>query len=449
MSAFAVLVCGGSGTRMGVRGNKTLLPIAGVPACIRAYRTLSTVLDGAVVVVRVGEEDIFRDTFAAFDESPYKIVAGGADRQASVYAGLCSLPESCTEVLVHDGARPLVTESTVQAVLTSVRQFGTGVAAMPVRDTIKRADEDGHVLETLNRAELYAMQTPQGFRKKLLLKAHEKIKARMTDDAALVEALGVDVRLVMSEPSNMKLTSREDIVMAQALAAGLSVDAEAIDIGACDMNFMGRPNANIRPTMGDTIRTDSMRPAAMQNANGQAAMSEHSKMEQTSAGSAMLRIGQGIDAHRLVEGRKLILCGAEIPYERGLLGHSDADVALHALMDALLGAAALGDIGRHFPDTDERYNGISSLLLLQKVREILSQHGFSPVNCDIAIIAQAPKLASYIFQMRHNIAEALRMPEDTVSVKATTTERMGYEGRGEGISAQAVAMIRKDEKQKV
>ena len=402
MSAFAVLVCGGSGTRMGVRGNKTLLPIAGVPACVRAYRTLLTVLDGAVVVVRASEEDIFRNAFAAFDETPYKIVAGGADRQASVYAGLCALPENCTEVLVHDGARPLVTEKTVRAVLNSVRQFGTGVAAMPVRDTIKRADESGHVLETLNRAELYAMQTPQGFRKELLLKAHREIKARMTDDAALVEALGADVRLVMSEPSNMKLTSREDVVMAEALAAGMSAD-------------------------------------------GQGAMRELSNEE----GNAMvqtLRIGQGIDAHRLVEGRKLILCGVEIPYERGLLGHSDADVALHALMDALLGAAALGDIGRHFPDTDAQYKGISSLLLLQKVREILSQHDFSPVNCDITIIAQAPKLAPYIAQMRHNIAEALHISVDTVSVKATTTEHMGYEGRGEGISAQAVVMIQKNEK---
>ncbi len=379
MSAFAVLVCGGSGTRMGGSGNKTLLPVAGVPACIRAYRTLTSVLDGAVVVVRAGEEALFQIAFAAYGEAPYQIVAGGADRQASVYAGLCALPESCAEVLVHDGARPLVSEHTVRAVLSSVRQFGTGVAAMPVRDTIKRADAKGRVLETLNRAELYAMQTPQGFRKETLLKAHRKIKARMTDDAALVEALGEEIRLVMSEPSNIKLTSGEDVVMARALAGG----------GA-------------------------------------------------------LRIGQGMDAHRLVQGRKLVLCGVEIPYERGLLGHSDADAALHALTDALLGAAALGDIGRHFPDTDARYSCISSLILLQKTREILAAHGFSPVNCDVTVIAQAPKLAPYIGQMRQNIADALRMDINAVSVKATTTERMGYEGRGEGISALAVAMIRQD-----
>ncbi len=379
MSAFAVLVCGGSGTRMGGSGNKTLLPVAGVPACIRAYRTLTSVLDGAVVVARAGEEALFQSAFAAYGEAPYQIVAGGADRQASVYAGLCALPESCAEVLVHDGARPLVSEHTVRAVLSSVRQFGTGVAAMPVRDTVKRADAKGRVLETLDRAELYAMQTPQGFRKETLLKAHREIRARMTDDAALVEALGVEVRLVMSEPSNIKLTSGEDVVMARALAGG----------GA-------------------------------------------------------LRIGQGMDAHRLIEGRKLVLCGVEIPYERGLLGHSDADAALHALADALLGAAALGDIGRHFSDTDARYDGISSLILLQKTREILAEHGFSPVNCDVTVIAQAPRLAQYIDRMRQNIADALRMDMNAVSVKATTTERMGYEGRGEGISALAVAMIRQD-----
>ena len=155
----------------------------------------------------------------------------------------------------------------------------------------------------------------------------------------------------------------------------------------------------------------------------------------------VLRVGSGFDAHRLVTGRRLVLCGVEVPYELGLDGHSDADVALHALCDALLGAAALGDIGRLFPDTDERYRGVSSLLLTERTRDILAEAGYRPVNADVTIIAQKPRLAPYIDRMRENVAEALRLPPEAVSVKATTTERMGYEGRGEGISAQAIAGV--------
>ena len=153
------------------------------------------------------------------------------------------------------------------------------------------------------------------------------------------------------------------------------------------------------------------------------------------------RIGHGYDAHRLVEGRALILCGVPVPYDKGLLGHSDADVALHALMDALLGAAALGDIGHLFPDSDEKYRGISSMLLLTEVKKRLDENGLRVGNVDVTVLAQAPKLAPYIPQMRANVAGALQIPPDRVSVKATTTEKMGFEGRGEGISAHAVALL--------
>lgn len=154
-----------------------------------------------------------------------------------------------------------------------------------------------------------------------------------------------------------------------------------------------------------------------------------------------MRIGQGYDVHRLEENRKLILCGAEIPYKKGLAGHSDADVAVHALMDALLGAAALGDIGRLFPDSDDSYKGISSILLLKKVTELISEHGFEIVNADITIIAQRPKLLPFIEKMRENTAEAMKIEKNRVSVKATTTEWLGFEGRGEGIASSAVVLL--------
>ena len=352
MSVYAILLCGGSGTRM-------------------------SVADGLVAVVREGEETLFADTFRRFGLDVRTLVTGGATRQQSVRRGLDALPDDCTEVLVHDGARPLVDVATVQRVLESVRRYGTGIAAVKMTDTVKRAAPDGTVLETLDRASLWRMQTPQGFRRDLLERAHARAADDLTDDAGLVEALGEPVHLVESSAENIKLTNREDWHMAERLA-GL-----------------------------------------------------------------VLRVGTGYDAHRLVEGRKLVLCGVHVPYELGLDGHSDADVALHALCDALLGAAALGDIGKHFPDTDGRYRGISSLLLTERTREILAEAGFEPVNMDVTIIAQRPKLAPFIGEMRENVAAALRLPPDAVSVKATTTERMGFEGRGEGISAQALATVTK------
>lgn len=155
----------------------------------------------------------------------------------------------------------------------------------------------------------------------------------------------------------------------------------------------------------------------------------------------MIRVGSGFDVHQLVEGRKLILGGVEIPFEKGLLGHSDADVLLHAIKDALLGAAALGDIGRHFPDSDERYRGISSLELLRKVKTKLDENGFQVNNLDATIIAQAPRMSPFIEAMRENIAQTLGIPLEDINIKATTTEKLGFTGRGEGIAAQAVATI--------
>ena len=157
-----------------------------------------------------------------------------------------------------------------------------------------------------------------------------------------------------------------------------------------------------------------------------------------------MRIGQGYDVHRLIDGRDLIICGVKIPYEKGLLGHSDADVALHALSDALLGAAALGDIGKHFPDTDERYKGADSRMLLREVVKKIEDKGFEVENADVTIVAQNPKLSPYIEAMRQNIAEDLKIEIDRVNVKATTTEKLGFEGRGEGISAMAVALLRQE-----
>ncbi len=375
MSAFGILLCGGSGTRMKTRENKTLLPVGGVPACVRAARALLRHLDGLVAVVRRGDEDAFSSAFSAWQVPVFRMVFGGDSRQASVFEGLRSLPEDAEYVLVHDGARALLTPDVVLRVLNAAKARGAAAAAVPLTDTLKKADSEGLVEGTIPRDGLFRMQTPQGFRTKLLLDAHRSVRSLCTDDAALLEQAGRPVFLVPGSPINIKLTTPEDVQMAQSLIAGA------------------------------------------------------------------MRVGSGYDAHRLTEGRKLILCGVEIPYEKGLLGHSDADAPLHALTDALLGAAALGDIGQHFPDSDPAYKGISSLLLLEKAAALISEKGFQPLNADVTIVAQAPKLAPYIPQMRENVARALKLPLDRVSVKATTTERMGFEGRGEGISAQSTVLI--------
>lgn len=375
MSVWAIVLCAGQSTRMAVGKNKTLLPLQdGLPAYIHCIRAFVPLTDGIVLVTGEAERALFRAGCRQYTPEACVIFApGGQERQHSVYNGLLALPEDCDTVLIHDGARCFVTADVIENVLRGVREFGSGVAAIPARDTIKRVSDDDTVLETLPRSSLRIIQTPQGFRKKELLSAYEKAgDGIVTDDAGIMENAGYPVHLTHGSEKNIKLTYREDL----------------------DMLYTPQP-----------------------------------------------RTGLGYDAHRLCEGRDLILCGVKIPWDRGLLGHSDADAALHALMDALLGAAALGDIGKWFPDSDEKYKGISSVLLLKEVCRLIREKGYEIVNCDITITAQKPKLAPYMQAMRETTAESMGIPADSVSVKATTTEHMGFEGRGEGISAIATASI--------
>lgn len=377
---YAIILAGGSGSRMGADRNKVLLSLRGEPVIVRAVRAFRGLVDGVILVSR-------REDIPEISEALHRaglaadIVPGGATRQDSVWNGLCALPEGCRHVLIHDGARCMVDPQIILRCKESVEACGTGVAAVPAVDTIKQVNPDEVVTATPDRSSLRAVQTPQGFDLALIRRAHEAARANGflgTDDASLVERLGHPVRLTAGSRQNIKLTTPEDLKMAEV--------------------FLG-----------------SSFPA--------------------------LRIGQGYDVHRLVEGRDLILCGVTVPHTLGLLGHSDADVALHALMDAMLGAMALGDIGKHFPDTDERYRGISSMKLLEHVVTLLAAHGARVTNCDVTIVAQKPKLLPHIPQMRQNVADALSLPLDRVNVKATTTERLAFEGREEGISAQAVVMV--------
>lgn len=387
----AVIVAAGRGARMGLSLNKVLAPLCGEPVIrhtVRAFHE-SGLFDQIVVVTGARDMQAMAQTLTGL---PVTLTEGGADRQQSVFNGIAKVSPDAEIIAIHDGARPLVTREVILRTIESARTFGSGVAAVPLKDTVKRVDENEIVCETPRRETLRAVQTPQTFSAQLIRAAHERFAGgeRATDDAMLAEWAGHAVRLTAGDVENIKLTTPEDMLLAEQV---------------------------LQKRAGETER------------NG---------------GRKMIRIGHGYDVHRLVEKRKLILCGVEVPYTLGLLGHSDADVALHALMDALLGAAALGDIGRHFPDTDPAYKGADSTKLLDHVVSLLSQRGWRVGNVDVTIICQRPKLKDYIEQMRVCVARHLLVDADCVNVKATTTEKLGFEGEGLGISCHAVACIEKD-----
>ena len=386
----AVIVAAGRGSRMGLGRNKVLAGVAGVPVIVRTVRALAqtALFDGGIVVVTGAEDMEQMRALMAAHGLDVTLTEGGTDRQQSVHHGLQAVNPAADIIAIHDGARPLVTRAVIERTIESAKRCGSGVAAVTLKDTVKRVDAEGAVIDTPNRETLRAVQTPQTFDARLIRAAHERFAdsaERATDDAALAERAGCRVMLTEGDVENIKLTTPEDMLLAQ-----------------------------------------------------QVILRREGRQEK---GSERMRIGHGYDVHRLVEGRKLILCGVEIPYEKGLLGHSDADVALHALMDALLGAAALGDIGRHFPDTDPAYKGADSGRLLDHVVGLLEERGYAVGNVDVTIICQRPKLKDYIEQMRENVAAHLHVSADCVNIKATTTEKLGFEGEGLGISSHAVACI--------
>ena len=421
----AVIVAAGSARRMGGI-NKQYAELAGMPVLARSVAAFDNdpFVDAIVIVARSGEEDrCRRDIVEKYGfRRVSAVVPGGAERQDSVRAALGVVfggaagreAGSCGSevsdwgggrddgrdvglVLIHDGARPLVPRTVIDAVIDGCAARGAAIPAVSVKDTIKQihlSDSRAVVSFTPERSLLRAVQTPQGFDAALLMRAYDACApdTAVTDDASLVEALGAPVYIVDGDEMNIKITTPSDLGRAEQLLNGSSADD---------------------PGINDPV----------------------------AAAARVPRTGMGYDVHAFAENRKLILGGVNIPHDRGLLGHSDADVLIHAVMDALLGAAALGDIGKHFPDTDLRYKGISSLLLLGHVSELLSSHGWTIVNIDVTVIAQRPKIAPHIPQMKKIMAEVLKISESQINIKGTTTERLGFTGREEGIASQAVASI--------
>ncbi|MBQ2958036.1 MAG: 2-C-methyl-D-erythritol 2,4-cyclodiphosphate synthase [Clostridia bacterium] len=379
---WAIVVAAGRGERFGKPYNKVFHLIDGQSILTRCLTNLSSsnAFDGIILVISEQDEAPYAELTAREGVCPLvrSVVYGGATRQESVMNGLRALPESVRYVAVHDAARPFTAHSVIHALVNAAAEYGAAIPGTPMTDTVKIMDREVFSVETPDRSTLCAVQTPQIFNREKLLQAHS-----------------------------------------MALNAGVP----ATDDASLYERFIGRVKVVMTPECADNIKVttqqDIRRPGHF----------------------IIPRAGHGYDAHRLTEGRDLILCGVKIPYEKGLLGHSDADVAVHALMDAMLGAAAMGDIGRHFPDSDPQYRGISSIKLLNHVVALLETNGLAAANADVTIVAQRPKLKNYMDEMKNNICEALSLPEDRVNIKATTTEGMGFEGEGLGISAQAVVML--------
>ena len=380
----AVLLAAGNSTRMGGGRSKVLEELGGRPALCRSLEVLDRCpLIGEICLVCREQDLADMLPLTSGLGTPVRVVPGGAQRQDSVERGVEALTGPWEYVAIHDGARPLVTDEVLAAVCRDAMAHGAATAAVPSKDTCKLADEAGFVAATPARDRLWAVQTPQAFSLALYREALGKARAAgqsYTDDCQLIEAAGGSVKLTMGDYRNIKLTTPEDLLAARAYLGG-------------------------------------------------------------EGGKKTVRIGYGYDVHRLLEGRKLILAGVEVPFEKGLLGHSDADVIAHAVADALLGAAALGDIGHLFPDTDPRYAGADSLKLLGEVCRLLREKGFSIGNIDATLLAQRPKIAPHISRMRENLAAACGIAADQVSVKATTEERLGFTGREEGMAASAVCLL--------
>jgi 2-C-methyl-D-erythritol 4-phosphate cytidylyltransferase / 2-C-methyl-D-erythritol 2,4-cyclodiphosphate synthase len=376
----AIIAAGGQGVRFGGDLPKQLISLAGRPILqrsVEAFVQHDRITDLVVSLPPGLTANV--PAYLRSSAKPLQVVEGGERRQDSVARAFARLASDVDVVVIHDAVRPLVTAALIEQTVDAAIAHGAAIAALPATDTVKRSDERGFIVETLPRSQIFLAQTPQAFRVGILREALASAPATAdaTDEAALVERAGYAVQVVAGDPRNVKITTADDLELAERL-----VKAES-----------------------------------------------------------RLRIGNGYDLHRLASGRRLVLGGVVIPFEMGLAGHSDADAVCHAVTDAILGAAGAGDIGRLFPDTDPAWKDADSLALLGHAAERVGADGYRVINLDVIVIAERPKVAPHVDAMRANLARALGITPAQVSVKGKTNEGVGSLGAGDSIAVHAVALL--------
>jgi 2-C-methyl-D-erythritol 4-phosphate cytidylyltransferase / 2-C-methyl-D-erythritol 2,4-cyclodiphosphate synthase len=390
VSVSALIVAAGRGARAASESGrpKQYCRIGGVPMLERTIGAFAAhaLIDDILVVIHPDDVPLYEAASSSFAARLRPAVPGGSRRQDSVRAGLEALTRGApSSVLIHDAARPFVDAPLISRVIDSLGAHDGALPCLPVTDTLKRAS-GGRITGTVQRNQLYRAQTPQGFRFEAILAAHRAASAEddreFTDDAGVAEWFGLDVALVEGSEGNRKLTTLDDLRMADEM-----------------------------------LRSENLRP------------------------SGTIRVATGYDVHGFGPGEAVILCGVKIPHTKKLSGHSDADVALHALTDALLGVIAEGDIGVHFPPSDARWRGAPSELFLKHAASLLRERGGVIVHVDVTLICEAPRIGPYREPMRAAIAGMLGLDVAQVSIKATTNEGLGFIGRGEGIAAMATATV--------
>jgi 2-C-methyl-D-erythritol 4-phosphate cytidylyltransferase/2-C-methyl-D-erythritol 2,4-cyclodiphosphate synthase len=391
----AIVAAGGRGLRLGADRPKQFVDIDGRSILDTSVTALAASDRISEIVVALPAEyvDSIGARLRGLSAKPILCVEGGPRRQDSVANAFAKASRKAEIIVIHDAARPFVTADLIARTVDAAHAHGAAIAAIPVRDTVKQAgdpDRDGSrpIRATIPRETVFLAQTPQAFRRDVLARAMlEGQSIEATDEAMLVERLGLPVHVVEGDVRNIKITTAEDLATASAFAR--------------------------RATAEDN------------------------------KAAALIRIGNGYDLHKLVPGRPLILAGVTIPFELGLSGHSDADIVCHAVTDAVLGAAALGDIGRLFPDTDMKWKDADSIELLRRAMDAVRSAGYAVRNVDVTVIAERPKLLPHLEVMRANLANALGIDASAVSIKGKTNEKVGAIGRGEAMACHAVALLAK------
>lgn len=384
VNTVAIIVAAGRGTRAGQGGPKQYRNLAGravIAWTVEAFLNHRDI-DAVRVIIHRDDRDEYETALGDLlkHKKLLEPVTGGEERQDSVRLGIESLTaEKPARILIHDAARPFIDEKTITRVINALDKNDGAIAALPVHDTIKRGSD--LIEATIPRDSLWRAQTPQGFHFDKILSAHRDAKGQqLTDDAAVAEAAELKVALITGSPDNMKITQAEDFGMAEII--------------------LGR---------------------------------EAKQME--------YRTGHGFDVHAFEDGDAVFICGVEIPHVQKLKGHSDADVGMHALTDAILGAISEGDIGDHFPPSEAKWKGAPSHIFLEKARDLVARRDGKITHCDVTLMCEAPKIGPHRDRMRAALALILNISDTRVSVKATTTEQLGFTGRREGIAAMATATI--------